>query len=73
MAESVAINALTVSGLLDFLLSKEVSQDVLNSFEHHGIDGAAFLEMNDEHLKEVAPRIGDRIALKKLLSESKVC
>ena len=47
----------------DFLLLKGVSQDVLDNFNQHGINGSTFLEMNEEYLKEVAPRIADRINL----------
>ena len=36
------------------------------NFQEHGIDGETFLLMSDDELKEVAPRMADRMKLKKL-------
>ena len=34
------------------------------------IDGAALLELSDDHLSEIAPLIGDRIKLKRAIREA---
>ena len=33
----------------------------------HNIDGATFLQLNEEYLKELAPLLGDRMKLKKII------
>lgn len=66
----VSIKTLDTNGLSDLLLSKGLPQDVQDSFFQHG---ETLLEMNEDHLKEVAPRIGDRITLSKLIAGERVC
>ena len=61
-----------MSELADFLLSKGVPTEVADNFKMHGIDGGLFLSMSEEHLKEIAPRIVDRITLKKIASDELV-
>ena len=34
---------------------------VLENIKKHKIDGQAFLQLNEEYLKEVAPPLGDRL------------
>lgn len=56
-------------------LKKEIpslSDDILDCVITHKIDGETFLELNDEYLKEIAPRLGDRLKLKKLI-QAAVC
>lgn len=52
-----------------------LSQDVLRKMQEHKIDGDVFLELNDEHLREVAPLLGDRVKIKRVLNATlaKVC
>ena len=45
-----------------------LSEDVLSAIVSHKIDGEAFLELTEEYLREVAPILGDRIKLKKIIS-----
>lgn len=59
-------------GLADFLLSKGVPTDVVENFKTHGIDRGLFLSMSEDHLKEIAPRIVDRITLQKIASDELV-
>lgn len=60
---------MSVQDVCDMLLLKSVSQDVVNNFEKHGINGEVFicLTQDAEYLKELAPRISDRVMLKKLV------
>ena len=62
------LERLSAEDFLEFLLSKNFSTDVVESFRENGVDGTTFLHMEDEHFKEVAPRVVDRINLKKLQS-----
>ena len=34
----------------------------------HKIDGLTFIQLNEEYLRELAPLLGDRIKIKKLVS-----
>ena len=51
------MEGLSVEGVCSLLLSKGVSQDVLNSFEEHGINGEVFqcLTQDPDYIKELAP------------------
>lgn len=61
-----------VEDLAGFLLSKGVPSDIIESFKEHGINGQTFVQMSEEHIKELAPRIVDRVNLKKIASNDKV-
>ena len=45
-----------------------LSEGVLTIIVNHKIDGEAFLALNEEYLREIAPFLGDRIKLKKRIS-----
>ena len=60
-----AIKILSVQELCGLLCPKGISEDVAENFQEHGIDGETFLLMSDDELKEVAPRMADRMKLKK--------
>ena len=45
-----------------------LSVDVITRFEDSRIDGEAFLSIDDDCLREIAPLLGDRLKLKKLLT-----
>ena len=64
--------SLDLLGLSSFLLSKDFSQSVVESFKENEIDGQLFLIMNNDHLKEVAPKLVDRIKLQKLQQSNQV-
>lgn len=58
--------------LAEFLLSKQVPADVVECFKEHGINGKTFLLLTEDHLKEIAPRIADRVNLKTIASDEQV-
>ncbi len=73
MASSTSsIKDLSVKELGDFLLSKHIPQDVVDNINEHGVNGETLLIMTSEHLKEISPRIVDRISLEKIVSDEKV-
>ena len=45
-----------------------ISEEIITAFKEHKIDGSAFVELNDEYLREVAPLIGDRLKIKRLIN-----
>jgi Mg/Co/Ni transporter MgtE len=48
-----------------------LSEEVLKVIIDHKIDGEVFLEMNDEHLREVVPLLGDRLKIKRVIETAK--
>ena len=47
-----------------------ISEGILERFVEHKIDGEVFLELNDEYLREIAPLLGDRLKLKKIINKA---
>ena len=47
-----------------------ISEGILERFVEHKIDGEVFLELNDEYLREIAPLLGDRLKLNKIINEA---
>ena len=73
MASSTSsINDLSVEELGEFLLSKDIPQGVVDNIKMHGVNGETLLLMTSEHLKEISPRIVDRISLEKIVLDEKV-
>lgn len=58
--------SLDAGGLAEFLSLQGFSEDVVFNFEDNEIDGSCFLMMTEQHLKEAAPRLVDRIKLEQL-------
>ena len=52
-------------------LSPKVGDDVAQSVLDNGLSGAELLDLNDDELTEVAPKLGPRKALKKLIDDFK--
>jgi len=44
-----------------------IGEDILERIIEHKIDGEIFSILNDECLREIAPLLGDRLKLKKLI------
>ena len=45
----------------------QIDANVLDKIVEHKIDGETFLVLNEEYLCEVAPLLGDRLKIKKLI------
>ena len=65
---SRSVKGLSIDDLADYLLLGGISGDTVDKLKDHGVGGDTLLEMTDEHLKEVAPKIADRVNLKKIVS-----
>lgn len=63
---------MSVKDVCDMLTTKGLSGDVVDRFEEHGITGEVFICLNQDadYLKELAPRIADRVVLKKLMDNA---
>lgn len=58
------VGSLSVDELCDVLSNKGLSEEVVAAIETNKVSGKAFLALTDEHLKEMFPLIGERIAVK---------
>ena len=47
-----------------------LSEDIFQAVLDHKIDGEVFLNLNDEYLREIAPLLGDRLKIKRILAAS---
>lgn len=52
-------------------LGEEIGGDTLDTFEEQKITGKAFLELDDNDLRELVPLIGERKAVKRLIASFK--
>ena len=58
--------------LCDYLDGKGLDPEAVDAVRQNRLSGATFLELSKEHLKELFPVVGDRIAVSKLLESLKV-
>ena len=47
----------------------QIELNVLDKIIDHKIDGETFLELNEEYLREIAPLLGDRLKVEKLIGQ----
>ena len=55
----------------DYLREKGVHCDLIESIFANRIDSGLFISLSESDLKELAPVIGDRICLRKILEEAR--
>ena len=60
----------SVNDLCEFLEIEfpDLEDHVLENIKKHKINGQTFLQLKEEYLKEVAPPLGDRLKLKKVIA-----
>ena len=63
---------MSVDDVCNFLEDKlpNFNKEVVEAFKKNKIDGTAFIELNDEYLRELCGVLGDRIKIKKLVQRS---
>ena len=44
-----------------------LDEDIIETFRQNKIDRIAFIELNDEYLRELCPILGDRMKIKKIV------
>ena len=68
---SAEIENKTVDDLCDFLSQEqEIDTSVVENIRKHKIDGSIFIQLDEEYLREVAPLLGDRIRLKRIVASA---
>ena len=58
------VSMLSPDELGDLMVAEGIDYDVSLSFVGNKISGAHLLQLNDGHLKELVPVLGDRLAVK---------
>ena len=60
----------TAEEVSDFLATNipEIDEAILDNFRKHKIDGSVFVQLTDEYLRELAPLLGDRLKIKRLVT-----
>lgn len=69
-SEDVGFSSLGVSEFCECIqqYDHEFPEAVVDGLRENGINGALFLQLTTEELKELAPRIADRVALRQIQS-----
>ena len=60
-----------VDELSAHLLEKGFHLELVASFSRNRIDGATFIDLSEDDLKDLAPVIGDRVNIRKLLAKTR--
>ena len=60
------IERFPVEQLCQLLSDLQYSTELLQNVRENAVTGNVFLQLSDEQLKEIAPKLGDRVQLKKL-------
>lgn len=63
--------ALSVSDLNAYLGSQEISKKTLENFSTNMVSGLALTLLDDSHIKELVPIIGDRAIMRNILKKLK--
>jgi len=63
------IERFPVEKLCHLLSGLHYSIELLQNVREHAVTGDVFLQLSDEQLKEIAPKLGDRVPLKKFQAE----
>ncbi len=67
----MALSSLSVDDLDAFLIEKGFSVEIVRAFQENDIDGSVFCEMTASQVREIAPKIGDQVKLKRLQDSEK--
>lgn len=57
--------------LCEYLESQNVDPDIIETVKKNKISGASFLQLTEDHLKEMFPVIGERMCVSQLLQTLK--
>ncbi len=72
MAGTAAFDGLSPEEVVVFLkeLIPTLSESILKTIVEQKIDGEVFLELDDSSMREIAPLLGDRLKIKRVLDVS---
>ena len=67
----MAVESMECEEFADYLLAKGLHEEVVSNIVANRIDGLLFVGLSEDEIKELAPAIGDRIRLRKILDEER--
>lgn len=62
----------SVEDLAEYLLDHGIRTGLVVDFRRNVVNGAAFLQLTEEDLKELVPLLGERVLIRQLLKQSKL-
>ena len=64
--------ALTCESVCAYLKENipNLSDGVVEKVKEHKIDGEVFLALDDDYLREIAPLLGDRLKMKRVIADA---
>ena len=60
------ISKLTIEDVCKILVEQSVSEQIVQSFRSNGISGEIFESLTEENIKEVVPKIVDRVKVRNI-------
>lgn len=69
---SGGVSELSVNDLAEYLRERGVRSGLVDIFKTNVVNGAAFLQLTEEDLKELVPLVGERVLIRQLLKQSQL-
>ncbi len=65
------MEGLSCTELADFMLDNGISESVIDTFVTNEVTGECCIQLTEMEMKELAPKIGDRVKLRQLITKHK--
>ncbi len=65
------MEGLLCTELADFMLDNGISESVIDNFVTNEVTGECCIQLTEMEMKELAPKIGDRVKLRQLITKHK--
>ncbi len=65
------MEGLSCTELVDFMLGNGISESVIDNFVTNEVTGECCIQLTEMEMKELAPKIGDRVKLRQLITKHK--
>ncbi len=69
--QQLAMEGLSCTELVDFMLDNGISESVIDNFVTNEVTGECCIQLTEMEMKELAPKIGDRVKLRQLITKHK--
>ncbi len=69
--QQLAMEGLLCTELADFMLDNGISESVIDNFVTNEVTGECCIQLTEMEMKELAPKIGDRVKLRQLITKHK--
>ncbi len=69
--QQLVMEGLSCTELADFMLDNGISESVIDNFVTNKVTGECCIQLTEMEMKELAPKIGDRVKLRQLITKHK--